>query len=313
MKMKRSFRVLVMAIIIVAMGLLPVMPSSSGKAVQAQTLKNIQQPLTSAARTTSSASSWFDVGDADHLVGYLTVTATIGGTLDVVTQESPDGGTTAFDIPGTNFTQVSSGSSSQTVYATRPFSKKVRIKYTIAGGGFTFHSEFFAYKGNPIVVASADANASNLTTGTLPLARLSAITSSQLDTSVVQSASVTVATGAVLTLNATPVSLVVAPGAGKAIIVDGIVAKLVFNSVAYTGANALEFRYTDGSGAKVTADIASTFINSASGTNYASVAGVTTALTPVANAAVVVRVPTADPGAGNSPIVFTIRYHIVTP
>lgn len=114
-------------------------------------------------------------------------------------------------------------------------------------------------------------------------------------------------------LFATPIALVAAPGAGKIVAIDEIMAKNVFGTVAYTGGNALEFRYTDGSGAKVTADIASTFINIASGTAYRSVKGVTTELTPVANAAVVVRVPTADPGAGDGILTFTTRYRIVTP
>lgn len=128
-----------------------------------------------------------------------------------------------------------------------------------------------------------------------------------------QTVQVTVPTASVLLLNTTPYTLVAAPGAGKIIAVDEIVAKIVFNSIAYTGANALEFRYTDGSGAKVSADIASTFINTASGTAYASVKGVVTALTPVANAALVVRVPTADPAAGNSAIVFTVKFRTLTP
>lgn len=111
----------------------------------------------------------------------------------------------------------------------------------------------------------------------------------------------------------TEIQLIPAPGAGRIIIVDEIVAKIVFGTIAYTGANALEFRYTDKTGAKVTADIAAAFINTAAGTAYASVKGVVTALTPVANAKIVVNVPTANPGAGDSLITFTVRYHVVTP
>lgn len=342
----RKFRTLLVSLIALVLTV-GVMPQSAGAAgFSLFEGKNLQQALSSASRSSSSTSSTFDIADDDHLVAFLTVTAATGSTLDVKFQDSPDGGTTWFDLTGASFAQVTSGSSSQTIYATRVPARKIRVSYTIAGGAFTFHVEFMSYKASLNIVSSTDANAANLTSGTLPLARLvditntqmsasaavaysklaltgsivnadlsssAAIAASKLATDVVQTTSVTVATGSVLTLNATPVQLVAAPGAGKAIIIDGIVAKLVFNSIAYTGSNALEFRYTDGSGAKVTADIAASFINSASGTNYASVAGVTTALTPVANAAVVVRVPTADPGAGNSPIVFTIRYHVVTP
>lgn len=159
-----------------------------------------------------------------------------------------------------------------------------------------------AYAGNGS--GFTDLNASNLATGT--------VATTLLAEDVARTASVTIATGDVLTLHGTPYTLVAAPGAGKAVIIEGLSCKLVFNSVAYTGSNALEVRYTDGSGAKLTADLSSAFLNSASGTNYAYVAGVTSQLTPVANAAVVVAVPSANPGAGNSPLVFKVKYRIVT-
>jgi hypothetical protein len=161
----------------------------------------------------------------------------------------------------------------------------------------------FAKFGGAVSISSA-ADASILT-GQLATARLSE--------DVARTTQVTLPTAAVLLLHTTPYTLVAAPGAGKVILVDEITAKLVFNSIAYTGSNALEFRFTDGSGAKVSADLASSFINSASGTNYATVKSVVTALTPVANAAVVVAVPTADPAAGNSAIVFSVKYRVVTP
>lgn len=123
-------------------------------------------------------------------------------------------------------------------------------------------------------------------------------------------------------LNTTPITIVpkplraslasnVAGTVYKAVtIVTNIVARLNYAGTAYTGANNLEFRYTNGSGAKVTADISTTFLNSAASA-YSAVAGVTTELVPVANAPIVVTVPVADPGAGTSPITFTIHYRIV--
>lgn len=113
----------------------------------------------------------------------------------------------------------------------------------------------------------------------------------------------------------TPVALIAAPGAGKFISVTEIVAKNVFGTAAYTGANPLEFRYTDGTGAKVAADLAAAFINIAAGTDHRSVKAVTTELTPVLNAAVVVRVPVADPGGATATGVITlaVKYRVVTP
>lgn len=115
----------------------------------------------------------------------------------------------------------------------------------------------------------------------------------------------------VLALHTTPVTLVPAFGAASVIIVDSIDAKLAYNTTTYTGANALEFRYTDGSGTKVSADMASSFIDSVA-TAYDHVAGVVTELTPVANKPVVVAVPTANPAAGNSTITFITKYRVVT-
>lgn len=117
----------------------------------------------------------------------------------------------------------------------------------------------------------------------------------------------------------TPITLVPAinptlspsTGARAYIIVTEIEAQIKFSTTAYAGANNFEFRYTDASGAKVTADMASTFINSAS-TAYDHVAGVTTELVPVINAPIVVTVPVANPTLGDSPITFVVHYYVTS-
>lgn len=110
-------------------------------------------------------------------------------------------------------------------------------------------------------------------------------------------------------LNTTPQILVAAfPGAVTT--VNRIIFASRFGTVAYTGANNLEFRYTGAAGAKVTADIAAATLNFASGDQYSTVYGVTTELIPVVNTPIVVRVPTANPGAGDSPVNFTVLYDV---
>lgn len=66
------------------------------------------------------------------------------------------------------------------------------------------------------------------------------------------------------TLNATPVTLVAAPGSGLVNIVQGIF--LQVNATGFTafelGSGVLEFRYTDGSGAKVITDVTNAVVES---------------------------------------------------
>lgn len=120
---------------------------------------------------------------------------------------------------------------------------------------------------------------------------------------------ITLTSAQILALNTTPVALIAAPGVGKSISVDEVVFKApASGATAYTGANAVELRYTNGSGAKVTGDIAAAALNSTSGRVDKAVAA---AVTMVANAAVVAVVPTANPGAGNGTVTIDIIYRVV--
>ncbi len=130
---------------------------------------------------------------------------------------------------------------------------------------------------------------------------------------------VTLSSVQIKALHTTPITLVPALGNGataanpnSVIIVEGITAKIYAGGTAFTGANNLEFRYTDASGIKVTADMASTFINTTANTQaYDHVAGIITEFTPVFNSPIVVSVPTASPGAGNGTITFSVKYRVI--
>lgn len=310
-KLTRNFLTMTLALVCAAMASLPfaALPvrAAPAPATALADTKNYQAIFASAARGTTTSSSFLTY-DATVVTAWLTVTAKSAGatSLDVKFQDSVDG--TAFaDMPGGAFTQVTASTAAQRITIQAPPGRYVQCVATVGGSStptFTFHVEAMFQQASGAFTASSAADASTLT-GTLATVRLGE--------DVFRSTTVTVTTAQVLALNTTPITLVAAPGAGKILQVIEVTAKLVFNSVAYTGSNALEFRYTDGSGAKVTADIASTFINTASGTAYASVKGVVTALTPVANAPIVVFVPTANPAAGNSAIVFTVSYRVITP
>lgn len=297
----------VFALLCAGLSFVPGNAVDASQRADGDTTKFYKQPFASAARGTTTSSS-VESHDGNMVVAWLTVTAKSAGAtaLDLKLQDSYDNSAFA-DMPGGSFAQVTSSTSAQRITVQAPPGKWVQVVATVAGSStptFTFHCELMFAKLDGGLNLSTAADASTLI-GTLNTTRISE--------DVARTTQVTVPTASVLLLSTTPYTLVPAPGAGKYISIEEIVAKLTFNSVAYTGANALEFRYTDGSGAKVSADIANTFINSASGTSYASVKSVVTALTPVANAAVIVRVPTADPGAGNSAIVFSVKYRVVTP
>ncbi len=113
----------------------------------------------------------------------------------------------------------------------------------------------------------------------------------------------------VLALNTTPIALVAAPGAGYGIVVHRITGAVDYNSAAYATNVTLEFRYTDGSGTKVTADQGA-LIN-ATADKVVTCAGIEAATVVTANAAVVVCAATGNPATGNSPVSFDVEYTIV--
>jgi hypothetical protein len=139
------------------------------------------------------------------------------------------------------------------------------------------------------------------------------VTSAKMAEDLLRTVQVALSSANILAMNGAPVSLIAAPGAGKVIVVDHILLKMVTTATGYANGGAVEFRYTDGSGAKVTADIAAAVITAGAGTSYTAVRGVVTSLTPVANAAVVVTNATAAFITGTGAGVLTIKYRIVTP
>ena len=132
-----------------------------------------------------------------------------------------------------------------------------------------------------------------------------------LDPAILQAAQVTLTAAQIKALHTTPITLIAAQGANTIIDVETIIAKLAFGTTQYTGTNAIETRFTNASGAKAAADIGSTFLNG-SANAVDQVGGVTTEVTPVANAAIVLSVPTANPAAGDSPVTFTVFYRVIS-
>lgn len=138
------------------------------------------------------------------------------------------------------------------------------------------------------------------------------LTGTEIQNGVIKnSVQVSLTAAQIIAMGTTPVSLVAAPGAGKCTIVDNITVKVVTTATAFTGGAAVEFRYTDASGTKVTADLAAAVITAGAGTSFTNVRGIEASLTCTANAAIVVRNGTAPFAAGTGTAVITIQYHVV--
>ncbi len=130
-------------------------------------------------------------------------------------------------------------------------------------------------------------------------------------------ARVEIATADVLTLRASPVEIVAAPGALKAIIVDHVEVFLDYNSIAYVddAGDDLSFRYTDENGIEVVPPIdGDEFIDNAADT-YAYSWGFVTdgaqGMVPTVNAAVVATMNNGEVVTGNSPLFVHLYYRIV--
>ncbi len=127
----------------------------------------------------------------------------------------------------------------------------------------------------------------------------------------VQSTVVPLTSANILALNTTPLSLVASPGSGKATKVLNIGLKMTTTATQYANGGALEFRYTNGSGTKVSADIAAAVITTTAGTSYTAVMGIEASLTLVTAAAIVVNAASADFITGTGTGVFFIQYTTV--
>lgn len=127
-----------------------------------------------------------------------------------------------------------------------------------------------------------------------------------------QIAQVTLTAAQIKLLKDTPQTLVAAPGAAYVTVIDTILCALDYATAVFSGANNLEIRETNGSGTKVSADITSTFLNG-NADAICEVKGIEAQTTRLANAAVVVCVPTANPGGATaaSTLTFTVFYKTV--
>lgn len=110
--------------------------------------------------------------------------------------------------------------------------------------------------------------------------------------------------------NATPITILPAPGAGLANVVVGILTYVDAGATAFElGSGTLGFLYTDGSGASVATAATNAVVESSTDTYYWSVPA---AVVPVVNAVIVAK-PSADVTAGDGTIYTRVFYLTVRP
>jgi hypothetical protein len=127
-------------------------------------------------------------------------------------------------------------------------------------------------------------------------------------------ADVTITTAQVLALNATPITLVAAPGAGKALIFQGAHLFLDFNSVAYDGIHAdedLSIKYTNASGAQLALVETTGFLGASADARRFVYPASTAAITPVPNAPLVLHLLVGEVATGNSPLKVRVYYKVI--
>lgn len=134
------------------------------------------------------------------------------------------------------------------------------------------------------------------------------------DTGIV-TANVTVSSAELLALNAVPKQLVAAPGAGKALILVDAQAMLDYGTTAYDGIAAgedLEIRYTNGAGQLVATIETTGFLDAVADAYRHIYPASAAAIAPVANAALVLDLASAEIATGDSPLKLRVRYREIT-
>jgi hypothetical protein len=168
-----------------------------------------------------------------------------------------------------------------------------------------------ALQGNTTVVGTTGLTGATTITGATSIVGDTALTGNYTQNGVIKnSTTVNLTAAQIIAMGTTPITIIAAPGSGKCTVVDNITVKMTTTATAFTGGGAVEFRYTDASGTKVTADVASGVITAGAGTSFTNVRGIEASLTCTANAPVVVRNTTAAFAAGTGTATLTIEYHV---
>jgi hypothetical protein len=129
---------------------------------------------------------------------------------------------------------------------------------------------------------------------------------------------VTITAAQLKALNATPQTVVAAPGAGYALVLEGALLTMTYGTAAYAGIAAgedLSFKYTNGSGAEVGQCETTGFLDQTSDqlryVRAQAAASGNSAVTPIANAALVLHMLSGEITTGDSPLKVRVFYRVI--
>lgn len=126
-----------------------------------------------------------------------------------------------------------------------------------------------------------------------------------------QYAEITVPTASVLALNATPYTLVAAPGAGYVLQLITATLILDYAGTAYGGVGSTEdlvIRFTDASGAIASTTLETTGLLDATSDQIRTFKAIATDLTPVANSPLMLHLLNGEVTTGTSPLRIKVAY-----
>jgi hypothetical protein len=114
----------------------------------------------------------------------------------------------------------------------------------------------------------------------------------------------------IIAMNATPVTLVPAPGAGLGIVVESVIFKMTRTATAFTGGGTVQFRYTNGAGTEVATALAAAIVTTGGAGIEIAKAALPAPVTVTQNAPVVITNGTAAFAAGTGTAVVYLKYKI---
>ena len=141
------------------------------------------------------------------------------------------------------------------------------------------------------------------------------VSTAQLDPNVLQFSSVPLSSANILAMNGTPVSILAAPGAGKAIVVDAVLFEFLVGGTQYASGGAVNFQYHGGSATGVfgAVTITAASVNGAASFNqYLQPIGQATGQAITANTGIDITNATGAFTTGTGTAIVKIWYSIVT-